>query len=166
MNQIAFVAVQHNELRRRIREQEPDIDEATLADTIEGLTDLHEIVAALIRSAVEDEALASGLKGRIEEMQARLSRLQDRASKRRQIARDVMIETGIKKITAPDFTISIRSGTPSLMVVDEAAIPSAFWEPREPRLNRQALLAELKHGAEITGVQLSNPEPVLSVRTQ
>ncbi len=166
MNQIAFVAVQHNELRRRIREQEPDIDEATLADTVEGLTDLHEIVAALIRSAVEDEALASGLKGRIEEMQARLSRLQDRASKRRQIARDVMIETGIKKITAPDFTISIRSGTPSLMVVDEAAIPSAFWEPREPRLNRQALLAELKHGAEITGVQLSNPEPVLSVRTQ
>jgi len=166
MNQIAFVAVQHNELRRRIREQEPDIDEATLADTVEGLTDLHEIVAALIRSAVEDEALASGLKGRIEEMQARLSRLQDRASKRRQIARDVMIETGIKKITAPDFTISIRSGTPSLMVVDEAAIPSAFWEPREPRLNRQALLAELKHGAEITGAQLSNPEPVLSVRTQ
>ena len=166
MNQLAFVAVQHNELRRRIREQDPSIDEVTLADTVEGLTDLHEIVAAVVRSAIQDEALACGLKGRIEEMQGRLERLQDRASKRRQIARDVMAEADIKKITAPDFTISLRPGTPSLVVIDEAVIPSAFWEPREPRLNRQALLAELKHGAGIAGAQLSNPQPILSVRTQ
>ncbi len=166
MNRVAFVAVQHNELRRRIREQDPDIDEATLADTVEGLTDLHEIIAAIIRSAIQDEALSSGLRGRINEMQERLNRLQDRASKRRQIARDVMIEVAIQKITAPDFTVSVRPGTPSLLVVDEAAIPAAFWEPREPRLDRQAVLAELKQGAVIAGAQLSNPEPVLSVRTK
>ncbi len=166
MNRVAFVAVQHNELRRRIREQDPNIDEATLADTVEGLTDLHEIIAAIVRSAIEDEALSSGLKGRIDEMQERLNRLQDRASKRRQIARDVMIEVAIQKITAPDFTVSVRPGTPSLLVVDEAAIPAAFWVPREPRLDRQAMLAELKQGAAIAGAQLSNPEPVLSVRTK
>jgi hypothetical protein len=47
---------------------------------------------------------------------------------------------------------------------DEAAVPSIYWKPREPRLNRQKLSSELKDGAEITGVTLSNPEPVLSVR--
>jgi hypothetical protein len=165
MQQVQLVAFQHNEIRRRIRDADPDIDDETLADTVEGLTDLHEIIAALIRSALADEALASGLKARIKEMEDRFTRLQDRASKRRQIARDVMMETEIKKITAPDFTVSVRSGNPGLVVVDERAIPAPYWEPREPRLNRQALLTELKQGAAISGAALSNPEPVLSVRT-
>ena len=99
-------------------------------------------------------------------MQDRFERLQDRASKRRQIAKDVMVELDLKKITAPDFTVSIRPGTPALMVLDEAAVPSIFWQPSAPKLNRQGLLSELKEGGEIAGVTLSNPEPVLSVRTR
>jgi hypothetical protein len=166
MNKIAFLTYQHTELRRRILENDPDIDERTLADTVEGLTDLHDILNAIIRSALFDEALLAGLKGRIAEMQERSARLEDRASKRRQIARDVMIETEIKKIAAPDFTASIRAGTHALVVVDEKAIPKNFWEPRDPRLNRAALLAELKDGGSVGGVELSNPEPVLSVRTK
>ncbi|MGB9043770.1 MAG: siphovirus Gp157 family protein, partial [Pseudolabrys sp.] len=108
----------------------------------------------------------TGLKGRIAEMQERLDHLQDRASKRRQIAKDVMIELDLKKITAPDFTVSIRPGMPALLVLDEAAVPSIYWEPRDPRLNRQGLLSDLKEGADIKGVALSNPEPILSVRTR
>ena len=77
-----------------------------------------------------------------------------------------MVELDLKKLTAPDFSASIRPGMPALLVIDEAAVPSIYWEPREPRLDRQGLLAELKQGAEITGVTLSNPEPVLSVRTK
>ena len=55
---------------------------------------------------------------------------------------------------------------PALMVIDEAAVPGLYREPRDPRLNRQVLLTDLKQGAEITGVTLANPEPVLSVRTK
>jgi hypothetical protein len=161
-----FAAITYRAIRDRIRADDPQIDEQVLADTVEGLTDLHEIIAAIIRSALSDEALATGLKGRIAEMQDRLERLQDCAAKRRQIAKGVMIELDLKKITAPDFTVSIRPGMPSLLVLDEAAVPSIYWEPREPRLNRQELLNELKGGADIEGVTLSNPEPVLSVRTR
>ena len=99
-------------------------------------------------------------------MQCRLDRLVDRASKRRQIARDVMIELDLKKLDAPDFTASIRQGTPALTVLNEEAVPSIYWQPSEPRLNRQELAYELKHGVEIAGVALSNPEPVLSVRVR
>ena len=148
---LEFAAITYRAVCDRIRADEPQIDEQTLADTVEGLTDLHQVVAAIIRSALADEALATGLKSRIAEMQDRLDRLQDRACKRRQIAKDVMVELNIKKITAPDFTVSIRPGMPSLLVLDEAAVPSIYWEPRDPRLNRQKLATELKDGAEIPG---------------
>ena len=163
---LEFAAIAYRSVRDRIRAEDPTIDEQTLADTVEGLTDLHEIVAAIIRSALADEALATGLKGRVAEMQGRLERLQDRASKRRQIAKDVMLELDIKKITAPDFSVSIRPGLPALQVLDEAAVPSIYWQPSAPRLKRQELLSELKTGADIEGVALSNPEPVLSVRVK
>jgi len=163
---LEFAAINYRSIRDRIRAEDPQIDEQTLADTVEGLTDLHEIVAAIIRAALTDEVLATGLKCRIADMQGRLDRLGDRASKRRQIAKDVMVGLDIKKITAPDFTVSIRPGLPALLVLDEAAVPSIYWQPSEPRLNRQELLSELKEGADIKGVALSNPEPVLSVRTR
>lgn len=163
---LSFAAISYRTLRERLQTEDPTLDEQTLADTVEGLTDLHEIVAAIIRSVLTDEALAGGLKSRVGEMQERLERLQDRASKRRQIAKDVMLELDIKKITAPDFSVSIRPGLPALQVLDEAAVPSIYWQPSAPRLKRQELLSELKTGADIEGVALSNPEPVLSVRTK
>jgi Siphovirus Gp157 len=163
---LEFAAIAYRAIRDRIRAEDPQIDEQALADTVEGLTDLHEILGVIIRAALADQALATGLEVRIGEMQARRDRLQERAAKRRQIAKDVMVELDLKKLLAPDFTASIRPGTPALMVIDEAAVPSIYWEPREPRLNRQGLVTELKQGAEIAGVTLSNPEPVLSVRTR
>jgi hypothetical protein len=163
---LAIAASSYRLIRDRIRAEDPQIDEQALADTVEGLTDLHEILTAVIRAALADQALATGLEGHIGLMQARRDRLQDRAAKRRQIAKDVMVELDLKKLSAPDFTASIRPGMPSLTVIDEAAVPSIYWEPREPRLNRQGLANDLKQGADIAGVTLSNPEPVLSVRTK
>ena len=166
MDQLTFVNTDYRSIRDRIRAQDPQIDEQTLADTVEGLTDLHEILAAIVRAALADEALARGLKCRISDMQCRLDRLEDRAAKRRQIAREVMVELDLKKLNAPDFTASIREGMPSLIVLNEDAVPSIYWQPSEPRLKRQELAYELKQGAEIEGVALSDPEPILSVRTR
>ena len=166
MDQLNFAATTYRAIRDRLLAHDPELDEQTLADTVEGLTDLHEILAAIVRAALADEALANGLKGRIAEMQDRLERLQDRAVKRRQIVKETMVETDLKKLTMPDFTASIRPGLPALVVLNEDAVPSIYWEPREPRLKRQELANDLKGGTEVEGVTLSNPEPVLSVRTR
>src|SRR5262245_27451613 len=98
MSSLVVASAQFRAIRDRIRALDPEIDEETLADTVEGLTGLHEVLAAIVRSALTDEALVGGLRQRIDDMEARLGRLQDRAAKRRQVARDVMLEAEIRKI--------------------------------------------------------------------
>ena len=166
MDQLAFSAITYRTLRDRIRAEDPQIDEQTLADTVEGLTDLHEIVTAIVRSALADEALATGLKCRIADMQGRLDRLQDRASKRRQIAKDVMVELDLKKITAPDFTVSIRAGHSRLAGAQRGRRPQHLLATRRATAQAPGVAKRAQGRAEIEGVALSNPEPVLSVRTR
>ena len=156
----------YRRLKERLLEDLPEVDDETIRDTLEGITDLHEMIAAVIRSALVDEALHAGLRFRVDDMRERLSRLELRASKKRQLALEAMTEVGLTKLEQPDFTASARAGSPALVVIAEERIPEAYWLPQPPKLDRQAILAELKRGIEIPGAQMSNPKPVLSVRTK
>jgi hypothetical protein len=152
--------------RERLLAIWPEIDADTLADTLEGITDLHEMIAAVIRSALVDEALGSGLRARLADMKERQSRLEVRASKKRELALQAMNEAGLTKLEQQDFTASSRAGVPALVVVSEQSIPEAYWLAQPPKLDRQGLLGELKRGGAIPGVELSNPKPALMVRTK
>ena len=55
----------HVAFRERLLSEIPDLDEPTLADTLEGLTNVRELIAALLRSALDDQAIASGLSVRV-----------------------------------------------------------------------------------------------------
>ena len=156
----------HTYLRSRLLGEIPDLDAETLADTLEGITDLREMVAELIRSALEDEALASGLSTRLNDMKARLERFEVRAGRKRQLALRVMGEADIQKLTQSDFTASLKQGAPTLDVVDEAKVPAAYWKPQPSKLDKQGLLAALKAGTEIDGVAFAAPQIQLSVRTK
>jgi Siphovirus Gp157 len=153
-------------LKERLVEEFPLLDDETIRDTREGITDLHEMIAAVIRSALVDEALHAGLRGRLDEMRERLSRLEVRASQKRELALHAMSEAGLAKLEQPDFTASTRAGSPALIVVSEQTIPSSYWLPQPAKLDRQGLLGELKRGASVPGAELSNPKPVLMVRTK
>ena len=140
----------YHTIRDRITALEANIDEQTLVDTLEGLTDLHEMVAAIVRSALFDDAFSRGAEI-VHHHTPGASRTDQRTGRRaRQIARDAMIEVDLKAIKAPDFTLSLRTGSPALVVHDEGAVPQLYWEPREPRLNRLQLLADLKRGMDCT----------------
>src|SRR6476660_1276988 len=97
-------ASKYLQLKRGLIADYPEADGDTLADTLEGITDLHEMIAAVIRSALVDDALATGLRTRLDEMKARLGRLDERADKKRQLALDAMNDVGLKKPEQSDFT--------------------------------------------------------------
>ena len=153
-------------LGERLLTSFPEADDETIRDTLEGITNLHEMIAAVIRSALVDEALCAGLRLRVDDMKQRLSRLEERTAKKRAMALDAMTEVGLGKLEQPDFTASARAGASSLVVIAEEAIPQVYWLPQPPKLDRQGVLGELKRGAVISGAQLSNPKPVLTVRTK
>ena len=153
-------------LRERLLTEYPLLDEETVSDSLEGITDLNEIIAAVIRSALVDEALRVGLRSRLDEMRQRLTRLELRCEKKREMALEAMSQVGLRKLEQPDFTASVRAGLPTLVVVNEGDIPPDYWVPQAPKLDRHALLAKIKRGHDIPGVQLGNAKPILTVRTK
>ena len=144
------------ELRRRLIEADPEIDEGTLLDTLEGATSLHEALGEVIRVALMEEAMADGLKTRLAQMKERLERIETACARKREVAQAVMEEAGIEKLTEPDFTVSLRASPPGVMVTDEAAVPEWFWVPQPPKLDRKRILDCLKAGTHVAGTELSN----------
>ena len=141
--QLTVEAPKYQLLRQRLLANYPNLDEETVADTLEGITDLHEMIAVVIRSALVDEALQAGLRFRVDDMKERLSRLELRATKKRQLALDAMTEVGLSKLEQPDFTASARAGSLALVVIAEETIPqvllaAATAEARSPSDPRRA----------------------------
>ncbi len=156
----------HTVIRTQLLAADHDLDEQALRDTLEGATNLHEILSEVVRSALDDAALAEGLSTRLRDMKARQERLEERARRKREVALKAMSDFSILKLIAPEFTASIRLGAPTLEVVAEDIIPPAYWKPQPPKLDKQGLLAALKAGTAIDGVSIAPPQPQLSVRTK
>ena len=156
----------HEHLRERLTETYSDIDEETLCDTLEGMTSLHEKLAAVIRSQQHDSDISKALKERIGEMRDRLKRFESRIVKKRELVTYVMECADIRKLSEPDFSASLRIVPPSLHVIDEDVVPDNFWNPQPPKLDRQALLAHLKANQSIPGVSLNNGAQTVSIRTK
>ncbi len=55
----------HRYLRERLEEEFPDADEETLHDTLEGMTNLTEMLAEVVRSCLEDQSLVSAPRSRV-----------------------------------------------------------------------------------------------------
>lgn len=156
----------HKYLQEALADQYPEADEETLLDTLEGMTNLHEMIAAVVRSRLDDLVFASAVRGRISDMQTRLARFQERADKKKEVITHVMERAEIKNLTQADFTLSLRANGPPLVIVDEDQIPDDFWRPQPAKLDRTGLIATLKTGRDIPGAMLGNGGVTISVRTK
>ena len=135
---VRFEVSKYVVLKERLLVSSPTLTEYTLLDTLEGITDLHEMIAAVIRSALVDEPyIGPSLPYR------RYARSGFRVSSRAR--QEGPTGTGghdrgrTRKLEQPDFTASARSGSPPLVVLAEEIIPEGCWLPQPSKLDRQAI---------------------------
>jgi hypothetical protein len=156
----------HEYLRSWLRSEFPDIEDETLRDTVEGISDLPQVVAAVLRSHLDDLIMAGALRSRLVNMQERLTRIEARAEKKRALVASVMDRADLRKLTEPDFTVCLRPTPQPLVITAESEIPATYWKPQAPKLDRSALIASLKAGEQVAGASLGNGGVTIAVRTR
>lgn len=157
----------HQTLVRMLRERFPDADEEAIADTLEGMSDLNDMLAEVARSIADDRADAEACKLRIADLQLRAKRHEDRAAAKREVIASVMERAGVRKITAPDVTLSLGQGKPKLVITNEAqVIADGYGIQPDPVIDKVTLRAALEAGNEVLGATLGNGGVVLTVRTK
>jgi len=162
---LARSLAEHAYLREQLLAEYTSIDDQTLRDTLEGISTLPEALAAVVRSYLDDLTTAAALGLRIEDMQARLSRIEARVEKKRGTIAGVMEKADLRKLEQPDFTASLRAVPPGIVIEDEEGIPASYWKPQPPKLDRRGLLAALTAGQAVPGAHLGNGGVTLVVRT-
>jgi hypothetical protein len=147
--------------------QNPELvaDDQLRADMVEGSTDAFDLLRQLERKRREAETLIAGLHATLGELQQREARLERRSQAMRALMFKLMWLADLRKAELPEATLSIRNGTPKMIITDEKAIPDTLCRiKREPDKSRikELLLA----GSAVEGVCLSNAEHTLAIRTK
>lgn len=149
------------ELRRAI--EDPSIDFDFVIDTLEGETELYEALLMISEEIAEREAMQDAVAARIKEMTARKSRIESGTETLRAIILQAMDRAGVKKIPGELCTISMRDVAPKLIIGDESKIPSKFFIPQDPKLDKKALTDAAKDGP-IDGTTMGNGGISLTIR--
>ncbi len=155
----------------------PDLDElreALRADYLRGTEEelrdglahesFHQMLRGVVRSYLDDLGLAATVGQRITSLESHLSRIEQRADRKRRMVATAMERADIKTITDPEFSVFQWRTAVALVVDDERAIPKAFWRPQALELDHDALIAALRAGETIPGASLSASEATITVR--
>lgn len=140
-------------------------DDILRADMIEGETDAFDFLSQIVARINDAAALAGGTATVIADLECRLERFERRQRSLRDLAFAVMTAADISKAELPAATLSIRKGTPKVVITDEHALRPEFLRVRtEP--DKAKIKEALAGGEFIEGATLSNAEPTLSIRTK
>lgn len=139
-------------------------DEVLRANSIEGETDAFEFLTKVVRGIDDARALYDGVNLRLEELEARRDRFDERIKAYRSLAYKIMQAGNLTKAELPDATLSMRAGT--IKVVgepDPKDLPDSLVKiERKP--DKTAIKRALENGETVPGCHLSNGEPTLSIR--
>lgn len=139
-----------------------DDDEQLLSDMLEGTTQLHEYLNALMKEVLDLEAFLLGIPDIIETLRSRKVRMEAKLESLRHLMQSLLEHADLKKIELPARTLSIKAGTPHVIVTDESLLPpDCIRVRREP--DKVAIAKKIKGGEIVMGATMSNPEPTLQM---
>lgn len=161
---IAIESEAARSLLANIRDVIGDDDEMALT-AIEGETGLVEAISAAVDRIAELNANCDALELRIKDLTERRSRFENQSARIKTSIAVGMGQAELRKIELPQATLSLRAVPPKAEITDEALIPSKFWKPQDPKLDRKAILDALKSKEDVPGAALSNGGETLSIRS-
>lgn len=167
MNQLAFEVHVYKELKERIKRDFlfDNDDDSCLTDTVNGECSLEESILAIVREIKRTEAFATAIKFIISDNNARLERFEHKAARLRKTVMWALQETGLKKVEAADTTVSQREGEKGIVITNEAAIPHNYCQVKYLP-SKTKIRNALELGNKIPGVEWSNAQPILTIRTR
>ena len=131
-----------------------EIDEQTFNDTVESFNaDIEEKAEGYSKIVREFEAEAAGAKAEIDRLTAVKQTAENNIKRLKANLLEAMQAQGKNKIKAGTFTVSIAKNAPSVNILDEEKIPKEYYRTPDPELSKKALLADLKAGKKIDGVE-------------
>jgi hypothetical protein len=139
-----------------------DLDEQTVADTLEGLSGELEAKATNVAMFARNlEATAVAIKEAEAGMAARRKAIENRAAGLRRYLLGAMQSTGISKIETPHMVLSIRNNPESVDIFDAAQVPAEYMrqpEPPPPAPDKTAIKAAIKSGHDVPGAKLTQSQ--------
>jgi hypothetical protein len=136
-----------------------ELDEQTLADTLEGLSGELEVKAQNVIMFTRNlEATAAAIKEAEAQMSARRKALENRAAGLRRYVLENMQYAGIQKIECPFFKLSIRDNPAAVDIYEPGLIPAQYMkqpEPPPPSPDKTAIKAAITAGTEVPGAKLT-----------
>lgn len=133
-------------------------------DMVEGETDFFEAVEAALDKVREYQTHIVGIDGTMKGLSDRKARMEKRVSSLRGLIDQAFQLAGVSSHTFACETVSIKRVPPKLVITDESQIPSKFFKPQPPKLDRKELLEAAK-GGEVLGAHMSNGGQTIQIRS-
>jgi hypothetical protein len=167
MSDVSHALHRETEAAKTLLAQMADIigdDEDAKRDLVEGETNLRDAIALTVQQIGEDEAALAGLGGYIDALKNRAERIKQRRENMRTAIAVALEMAHEKKIETAFGTVTLRAASRVAIVTEESEIPSQFWKPQPPKLDKSAVTKALKDGQSIPGATLSNGGNSITIR--
>ena len=139
--------------------QDLDLDEATLADTLESIVgDLETKATNTVMVSRNMRATAAAIKEAEASMAARRKAIESRADYLDKRVFDTMIECGISKIESPYFKLSIQDNLPAVEVFDSLQVPMDYMReiPATFAPDKTLIKKAIQDGFDVPGAKLTH----------
>jgi len=153
------IASEFRQTEARLRDL--DLDEQTIADTLEGQEgDLVDKLAAVVAVALSMEAEAAQVDSYVvQRAQRRVESLHKRAARLREYALDAMVGCNRLEVVQPDLRFRVRNNPASCVIDDADKVPELYKNEEtipafvRVTIDKAAIKAAITSGIEVPGAR-------------
>lgn len=140
---------------QQVLEIAEQLDAETLKDTLDSINDAVEQKVENTAFVVKQlEANVSVIDEEIKRLQAMKGTQTNNIKSLKLYLQESMEKVGLDKVQGKLIKIAIQNNPQSVEVLNENVIPKNYFVEQNPKLDKKALLTDLKSGVQVEGVEI------------